>query len=159
MNRLPVRLFAWLLALAIFPIPPALIPLSSQVEGLGRTTFAALSQKAADVNLAERILVRLEKAEQRETDAWYRDDIRIAWITTLWSQNGVPEWSWHRDSSPHVAATYQVLHCRPDEVWPLIEARRKAMLGAEYSEIFPAAASVPKKPCVGVGLRRNRKAA
>jgi hypothetical protein len=98
----------------------------------------------------ERVLDYLKKAEAKEIDPWLRDDIRIAWITTHWSQRGVPEWSWHRDQPPYVAATWQVLHCPPDEVWPRIVARRQAMLGAEYADFFPADVSAPKKPCVGV---------
>lgn len=134
------------------------------------------------VEWTERVLLRLEKAEKKEIDPWLRDDIRIAWITTRWSQNGVPDWSLHADQTPYAAATWQVLHCAPSEVWPRIVAARKTKLGSEYSRwydandnpqkganVIPEAAVVSararrasdgtgvgpnpqKKPCVGVGL-------
>jgi hypothetical protein len=75
------------------------------------------------VDLAERVLARLEAAEQKESDVWLRDDIRIAWITTLYASRGNPQ--------AHVDATYKVLGIHPDKVWPAICARRAALLGSE----------------------------
>jgi len=151
MNFLAVRLFVWLVTLALFPIPVTVIPLSFEVEVLERINLDAPAARECveplclEVNLAERVLVRLEEAEKKEIDPWLRDDIRIAWITTRWSQTGVPEWSWHRDSPPYVAATYQVLNCLPDEVWPRIVAKRREKLGPCYDEFFGAELP-PKKP-------------
>ena len=158
MNFLLIRLVLWLVTLALFPVPVTLLPLSFEVEVLQRITSAALPQERAGVEWTERILLHLEKAEKTEIDPWYRDDLRIAWITTHWSQRGIPSWSLHANATPYVAATWQVLHCHPDQVFPELSARRMAMLGAEYADFFPADASSPKKPCVHVGLRRSQGA-
>jgi hypothetical protein len=74
----------------------------------------------------DRILAQLTLAEAKEPCPWLRDDIRIAWITTLWASQGKPQ--------PHVAATYAVLGLHPDKVWPAILARREAMLGRSMPE-------------------------
>jgi hypothetical protein len=144
MNFFLLRLAVWLLGLVLFPLPVNLYARSFEVEVLERITCDALPQERP-LEWTERVLAHLEQTEKTEIDPWLRDDLRIAWITVSWSQRGIPEWSWRRDSSPHVAATYQVLRCHPDEVWPNIEARRKAQLGAMYAEIWGAGSS-PKKP-------------
>lgn len=165
MNFLATRLAVWLLTLVLFPVPVTVLARSFQVEVLQRiTVVAALPQERPYVqeqeqpaqDLAERILLHLEQAEKTEIDPWLRDDIRIAWITVAWSQTGVPDWSWHRDSTPYVAATYQVLQCLPDEVWPRIVRRRHEMLRAEYADFFPEASS-PKKPVQSVRLPRREE--
>ena len=149
MNFLLVRLLVWFISLAVFPIPATVLSRSFQLEVLQRITLDALPQERALVETeqerTERVLAYLEQAGKKEIDPWLRDDIRIAWITAKWSQHGVPEWSWRKDSSAYVAATYQVLNCHPDEVWPRIVAARKAKLGAAYEEVW-GAHSVPKKP-------------
>jgi hypothetical protein len=157
MNCLLVRLVLWFVTLAIFPIPLPLLAQSFQVEVLQRITLAALPQERPGVEWTERVLLQLEKAEKTEIDPWYRDDIRIAWITTRWSQHGIPIWSLHGYATAYVAATFQVLHCHPDQVFSGITARRKAMLGAEYADFFPDGASSPKKPCVSVGTPPRSK--
>ena len=139
---LPLRVLLWLAVYLVFPFSVTTALLSFQVEVLGSIT----SQPARTLawgqernllgDLAERVLVYLEKAETKETDPWLRDDIRIAWITVLWSRDGVPDWSLHCDTSPHTAATWQVLHCHPDQVWPRIVARRELQLGPEYSNLY-----------------------
>jgi hypothetical protein len=151
MNCLVTRLVLWLVTLALFPVPVNLLGRSFQVEVLERITLNApaarecLELPCVEVDLADRVLAYLEQEEKREIDPWLRDDIRIAWITTHWSQRGVPDWSWHRDSSPYVAATYQVLRCHPDQVWPNIVAQRKAQLSSAYEEVW-GVTSPPKKP-------------
>lgn len=150
MNFFLVRLGVWFVTLLLFPIPVTLVPRSFAVEVLERITVHAPAarecQEPPCVNLAERVLVRLEQAEKKEIDLWLRDDIRIAWITTAWSQSGVPQWFWRGSSlPPHVAATYQVLDCHPDAVWPRIVAQRKAKLGPCYQQFFGAELP-PKKP-------------
>jgi hypothetical protein len=163
MNFVLIRLVVWFVTLAVFPVPVTLFAQSFQIEVLQRITFAAAlpPRSAPSVDLAERVLVYLEKAEKKEIDPWLRDDIRIAWITVSWAQRGVPEWSWHRDSSPHVAATYQVLRCHPDQVWPRIVALRKVNLGSMYSLMFDDVAipASPKKPCASERRTRGRQAA
>jgi hypothetical protein len=116
------------------------------------------------LELTNRVLVRLETAEAKEPDPWMRDDIRIAWITTLYASQG--------NQQPHVDATYRVLGLHPDKVWPAILARREAILGpiknASGEPQTPsahttrgadplAAPSSPKKPCAST--KRERKAA
>ena len=97
------------------------------------------------------MLLRLEQAEKKEIDPRYRDDIRIAWITAHWAQHGVPEWSLHRDTNPHVAATWQVLHCHPEQVWPRVIGAREAKLGKLHSQVWGVASS-PRKPVQSVKL-------
>lgn len=84
-----------------------------------------------------RILAALERAEAREPNVHLKDDYRIAWGTVLRAGRG--------ESHPHFWATYSVLRMAPDEVWPSIVARRKAMLGSSYEEFF-GVQSPPKKP-------------
>lgn len=145
------RLLLLAATFAVIPALVAFVPRSFQPEALQRITLpAALPQEPERVNLTERVLTHLEKAEKKEIDPWYRDDIRIAWITTLWAQNGVPDWSFHRQSPPHVAATYQVLGCHPDQVWARILAQRQAKLGDLYSPVFEGLAK--RKPVRSVTL-------
>jgi hypothetical protein len=156
---LPLELLACLLAALLFPPPPAI-------------TLAALPQEPT-LELTNRVLVRLETAEAKELDPWMRDDIRIAWITTLYASQGNPQ--------PHVDATYRVLGLHPDKVWPAILARREALLGPEATphktmKRFPMgtgrlvdeeptadgasslpACDSPKKPCKST--TRERRAA
>lgn len=195
MNFLLVRLVLWLITLAVFPIPVALVPYSFQVEVLGSIQPAGIPPSVTEsaslqtlhafpvitavpalppgecerVEWTERVLVYLEQAEKKEIDPWLRDDYRIAWITTKWSQHGVPDWAWHRNSPPYTAATYQVLNCLPDEVWPRIVAKRKEKLGSEYARFYdagdnrlPEVAPVMvagKKPCASERRRKLREQA
>lgn len=166
MNYLAVRFVFWLVALAAFPIPASLLSQSFQVEVLQRITLAALPlspESESPLEWTDRVLVRLEEVEKKEIDPWYRDDIRIAWTTTHWSQHGVPSWSLHGYATPHVAATWQVLHCAPDQVWPRILAAREVKLGALHSQVWGEGASSPRKPVRSVGLaeyeRRRKKTA
>src|SRR5437899_11989966 len=77
-----IRILLWLLIFAVFPLSVTAATLSFQIEVLGCTTYAALPPgSTASVELTERVLARLEKAERKESDPWLRDDIRIAWIT------------------------------------------------------------------------------
>lgn len=119
-----------LLAALLFPIPAfpteAISVLLPGVQPPGSATV--VSSK-----LTERILRRLQTSESKSTDPWQRDDYRISWITVKWAAYGIPEWNWCRVAGPHAAATYQVLHCLPAEVWPRRMARRSAILGADYS--------------------------
>jgi hypothetical protein len=147
MNCLATRFVLWLVTLALFPIPVTLLPRSFQLEVWQCITLDALPQERALIETeqeqTERVLAYLETAEKKEIDPWLRDDYRTAWMTVRWSQHGVPEWSWRKDSSAYVAATYQVLRCHPNEVWPRIEAQRREKLGALYETVWSAA---PKKP-------------
>ena len=160
MNFLLVRLFIWLIALVAFPLPVTLLPHSFAVEVLQRITLAALPQERASeqdgVSATEGVLLYLEKAEKNEIDPWLRDDIRIAWITALWAQRGVPSWSLHAYATPYVAATWQVLHCHPDEVWPRIVAQRREKLGHLHDKVWGVASS-PRKPVQSVKLGESRR--
>ena len=112
-------------------------------EGHVHTEACSLSE------LSGRVLLQLERAEQKETDPWYRDDLRIAWITTLYALRGEPQ--------PHVRATYAVLGVHPDQVFRKITAFRKWVLGAEYSAFFPETSS-PKKPVQSVRDEKEKAA-
>jgi len=120
---LTARLLIWVFVSTIFPLPTwATTFYSFRVEVLRGISTEALPQERC-VTLAERVLARLEQAEQREIDPWLRDDIRIAWIATLYASQGNPQ--------PIVDATYRVLGLHPSKVWPAILARREALLGPE----------------------------
>lgn len=84
----------------------------------------------------ERILYHLARAEYREPNPWFQDDIRIAWITVLYASYNYPQ--------PFVTATYQVLGIHPDKVAAAIEARTRAVLGPCYELFYPRLP--PKKP-------------
>ena len=110
---------------------------------------------SAPASFTDRVVARLEQAELHESDAWYCDGIRIARLTVLYAAKG--------DPSPHFWATYNVLRTSPDQVWPAILARRKAMLGSYYAEIYgceEAATSLPpKKPAQRVPMDKIRQRA
>jgi hypothetical protein len=155
MNFLLVRLVLWFFTLAVCPIPVTIWPRSFEVEVLERITVSALPQERP-LEVTERVLLHLENAEKKETDPWLRDDIRIAWITARWSQHGIPDWSLHGYASPYVAATWQVLNCHPDQVWPRILAQREAKLGKLHSQVWGVASS-PRKPVQSVKLGEGRR--
>ena len=123
-----IRILLWLLVFAVFPLSVTATTLSFRIEVLGRIPYAALPPgSTASVELSERVLARLEKAERQESDPWLRDDIRIAWISVLEASRGNPQ--------PHVDDTYRVLGIHPDKVWPAILARREALLGKNFGLI------------------------
>ena len=154
MNRLllpgpfVVRLALWLAFAAAFPLPPGTAAISFQLEVLGRvTTVNALPPRSVEtLGRTEGVLSYLEKAETKETDPWYRDDLRIAWITTLYAARG--------NCQAHIDATYRVLGCHPEEVWPRIVARRKTALGPLY-ELWGFDLP-PKKPPMAVSASEYR---
>jgi hypothetical protein len=139
-----VRLAVWVLTLAVYPIPAALLSNSFQLEVL-QCKLDALPPRSAPVVRTEKVLLYLETAEKKEIDPWLRDDIRISWITVLNASRG--------DLFPHVHATIAVLGLHPDRVWPAIVARRKALLGPLYAEVWGEASS-PKKPVQSVTLKQ-----
>jgi hypothetical protein len=150
---LAVRLTLWLALLFCFPLPGSVVAYSFRVEVLGQVepgqvVFPATAEGAASieepsVDFSDRTLVRLVEAEARETDAWFRDDYRIARVTVGLARKGSP--------IPHIEATYRVLGVHPDQVWPRIMARRHAILGADYEAFFGGQSS-PKKPVGSVRL-------
>lgn len=77
----------------------------------------------------KRILLRLEKAEEREPDPQLQEDYRIAWITVLYASQGYAE--------PHVAAFYQVLGIHPKKYFHAKSELRRAKLGREFATFFP----------------------
>jgi len=151
-----VRLAIWLCICLVFPLSVTTLQLSFQLEVLGSITsrpdrVLAWGQERCCVELTERVLAYLEKAERKETDPHAATDYRIAWITTKWARHGVPDWAWLKDSPAHTAAVFQTLHCLPCEVWPRMEAQRKQALGAHYEEFWGGASS-PRKPVQSVKL-------
>lgn len=66
----------------------------------------------------------IARQEAQESNAWLRDDYRIAWITCLFAARGYCD--------PQIAATYVVLGIHPLNVWPAIIARRQVLLGPNY---------------------------
>lgn len=113
-------------------------------------------------NILERVLSRMAWQEAtEERNPHLRADRRIAWITVKWAES-VPASSDYALLSPFVAATFAVLHCHPDEVWPRRLANRQARLGAEYSDWYDAAGNLrpdaPKKDSVSAPQRKTEVA-
>ena len=92
-------------------------------------------------SLARRILFRLERAEEGESNPHFRDDYRVAWITVLRAARG--------ESCPFLSATISVLGCHPDQVWPHIVMERRVKLGPLY-ESFYGEGVLAKKPPASV---------
>jgi len=100
-----------------------------------------LTPKSAEPSLSERVLARLIQSEAHEAEASFRDDYRIAWITVMHAAKGDAVLC-----PPHVLATWQVLGCHPDDVYPRTMIRRAAMFGTEANRLkFPAKSSPKKK--------------
>jgi len=145
------RLVLWLFVSAAFPLSVTATVLSFRVEVLECRLPGALPPGAQlHATLAERVLRRLEAAEDKEPNPHLRDDIRIAWITVLYASRG--------NRQPFVDATYQVLGLHPDKVWPAILARRTALLGVEEL-MLDISQAPPKKPCTSERDPRRKKAA
>jgi hypothetical protein len=89
-------------------------------------------------SLARRILFRLERAEEGESNPHFRDDYRVAWITVLRAARG--------ESCPFVSATYTVLGLHPEKVWPAILARRRSLLGPLYDDFYGEGVPLKKPP-------------
>jgi hypothetical protein len=152
-----VKWLGCLLAFLLFPIPASVTPstldqvdLQYQIESDSDSPHA--SPRPPEVTarrLVERILFHLAYTEAHEANPHFRTDIRIAWIAVKWASDGIPELSPYRLLPPHVAATFAVLNCHPDEVWPRILQVRQEKLGAEYSEWYDASGiskpDIPKK--------------
>jgi hypothetical protein len=141
-----------LLVAVLFPLPPPLTP-SAPFENydFGRITLLAFPEVRVLASISDRVLLRLEEAEAKETDPWMRDDIRIAWITVLYASRG--------NHQPHIDATYRVLGIHPAKVWPAIARRHEAILGRDLALVDTSlTASCPKKPCASVKSAKRRAA-
>lgn len=129
----------WFARLLHFPVSSKL--LESKALPLGWLLDPDKSE-----SFTNRVLARLIQAEAHEVDPWTRDDLRIAWIATLYASEGNPQ--------PLIDATYAVLGLHPDKVWPAILRNREAMLGPEsipHNKKQPMAANrdgdAPQKTC------------
>jgi hypothetical protein len=125
-------------------------PLASCDISLGPAEGGVLAEACPLSELSGRVLLRLEQAEKAEVNPHYRDEYRIAWITTLYALRSEPQ--------PFVRATYAVLGVHPDQVFSKMQAFRKWVLGAEYEVFFPEVSS-PKKPNKSAGGKDEDKAA
>lgn len=96
------------------------------------------------MTLSEEVIEYLFSAKCAEEDVWLRDDIAIAIRTVVLAEEGVEH--------PDVCATYEVLGLHPNQVWPAIQARRRALLGDDLYEAFygETATAPPKKPSQSV---------
>jgi hypothetical protein len=164
----------YLLAFLFFPLPPKV---AFPIQATNGITSVALPQERR-LESIEHVLTHLEKAERKESNAWFRDDYRIAWIAIFTADiKGEFDNGW----DALVSASYRVIGLHPDKVWPAILARREALLGPEAiphktMKRFPmgtgrlvdeeptadGASSLPaydspKKPCKST--RHERKAA
>jgi hypothetical protein len=96
------------------------------------------------ITLVERIMARLIQAEAHETDIWYRQDYRQAFICVSLASKG--------NTEPFMVSSYQVYGLHPDKVWPAILHNRQARLAKEFPDWYDAAGNmrpdVPKKPSV-----------
>jgi len=151
-------LFLYLITFASFPPSlPVLFDPGSHITNANPLGERLLGRAREQNFWTERVLLYLDGVQKKEIDPWLRDDIRIAWITIKWAGEGVPEWAWHREAGPYAAATFQVLGCLPDEVWPNIVATRRAKFGSLYATFWGAEISSPRKPVQSVKLKSSRK--
>ncbi len=93
------------------------------------------------------VLRYLERAEERVTDPWERDDYRLAWLVAYYASQG--------DPAPFLHAHYQVFGCAPEKLQQKIEIQRKARLGSWYEVFYPPALP-PKKPVAPAPLPVER---
>jgi hypothetical protein len=160
-RRLPgplvVRFFVWLALSCVFPLSVTATRLSFEVEVLGRTISALPPGSAATLlQQVEDVQRYLAAAERKELDPHYRADYRIAYLTVHWSHAGIPLWSYHRESA-HAAATFAVLACSPEDVWPNVCAERRLKLGKFYSLIYDEAGNLQSDPALEEMLRGSPK--
>jgi hypothetical protein len=113
-----------------------------------------LTPKSAEVCLSERVLARLVQAEAHEPDVSLRDDIRqtfVALSLAIRSDVGALKASAmdapakgheaDRTGPPHplpmcfIRASYSMYGLHPDKVWPAILAKRKALIGPEFTQL------------------------
>lgn len=92
---------------------------------------------------SDRIVSRLVEAESKESNAWFRDDYRVARVTVGFARRGSP--------IPLIEASYAVFGAHPDQIWPRIVARREALLARDYEKVFGDMRS-PRKPVGSVAL-------
>lgn len=91
-----------------------------------------------------RILDRLQKAEMAESNIWFRQDYRQAFVCVSLAARGEPE--------PFINSSYVLFGTHPDRVWAKIQANRHYRLGKEYGQwysddgVLPPDIGVPKKP-------------
>jgi hypothetical protein len=147
---LAVLLFGRIPGKRNFSLSLSATELASLITPEPREFPVRLEREPLRLNWSARILHRLEEAERRELNPHFRDDIRIAWVTTLFALRSEPQ--------PFVRATYACLGVHPDQVWPRIVAFRKWMLGAEYEAWVPETSS-PKKPAQSVTAAGEEKIA
>jgi hypothetical protein len=100
-----------------------------------------------------RILEHLQKAELSESDEWFRQDYRQAFICVSLASRG--------ERQPFITSSYRVYGSHPDKVWPKIMADRKARLGKEFAEWYDAAGNrkldIPgKKPSIYIDEQAER---
>jgi hypothetical protein len=88
-----------------------------------------------------RILDRLTAAELAESNVWFRQDYRQAFICLSSARRG--------EAAPFIASSYRIYGTHPDLVWSKIMANRRAKLGKEMNEWYDAAGNLtpdlPKK--------------
>jgi hypothetical protein len=160
-RRLPgplvVRFFVWLALSCVFPLSVTATWLSFEVEVLGRTISALPPGSAATLpQQVQGVLRHLEAAEQKEINPHFRADYRIAYLTVEWSSTGIPLWSYQRES-PYAAATFAVLACSPEDVWPNVCAERRQKLGKFYSLIYDEAGNLKPDHALEEILRGSPK--
>jgi|SRR5215471_4330469 len=80
-----------------------------------------------------RIQKYLLLAELAEQDRQLQTDLSIAWLTVALVYRGDAT-----NCNAHVLATYRVLGCHPDEVWPTIVNNRRAKLAKEFDAWYEA---------------------
>jgi hypothetical protein len=81
------------------------------------------------MGLAERVLCRIREVEQKESGAWERDDLRVAWLTVSFAAQGQAE--------PWRAAFIHYFDGRPEKMipfWVAREAKNRAELGPSLAE-------------------------
>ncbi|HEY1800042.1 MAG TPA: hypothetical protein VGG46_03825 [Terriglobales bacterium] len=99
--------------------------------------MARISRRA----FCARVIAYLRSASEEQENKIYWDDYCIAWMTVAKAAHG--------ESHPHFWATYEHLGTAPEQIWPMIMAKRRNNLGPQFASWFDQAGNLrpdlPKK--------------
>lgn len=99
-----------------------------------------------------RIVEYLRLAAERQENRQFWDDYCIAWMTVAKAYRG--------EEHPHFWATYEHLGTAPQQIWPMVMAKRRNNLGPHFSSWYDQAGNlkpdVPKKPSASEEVFQER---
>ena len=109
------------------------------VRDITSPTSTSISIVAGSVDnaLSTRVLAYLADAEAREPQPWFRDDIRISWLTVLHCAEGIAD--------PWRFAFWQYLGATPEKIIPQLTSRAEAHAAMELAKKPVQSESLPRK--------------